>query len=216
MSSGSIENRKATLENSRLHVGLVIMDGCYLSSMAGVMDSFQVANAHVRNQQGEQAPQITWEILSINTGPVNVSGGLFLHADSFVGNTSKFDIVFLSAFPYQGVDAFEDMAQDLQPMFKWIIEQWQSGAVIAAGCTGVFFLAEAGLLDGREATTTWWLERPFRHRYPKVQLDSKAALTSSDRLICAGAMTANYKLTTHILKHYFCPDSAFSGTSAYF
>lgn len=46
-----------------------------------------------------------------------------------------------------------------------------SGSAIAASCVGTFVLANAGLLDDGEATTTWWLGPLFRQRYPRILLD---------------------------------------------
>jgi transcriptional regulator GlxA family with amidase domain len=71
--------------------------------------------------------------------------------------------------------------------------QWRAGARIVANCTGTFLVAQSGLLDGRVATTTWWLERQFRSLYPNVDLQFRSALTETDRLSCAGA-TATYLL----------------------
>jgi len=75
----------------------------------------------------------------------------------------------------------------------WLRAQWQAGTVLAANCTGTFLLARTGLLDGREATTTWWLEKQFRVRYPAVELNLQDVLTEADRLLCAGA-SASYLL----------------------
>jgi transcriptional regulator GlxA family with amidase domain len=57
--------------------------------------------------------------------------------------------------------------------------------LIGAFCSGVFLLAEAGLLDDRRATTTWWLQSELKRRFPKIDLASDAVVTSEDRIVCA-------------------------------
>ncbi len=65
-----------------------------------------------------------------------------------------------------------DVKQAKSQLLKWHAE----GARIAASCIGTFLLAETGLLDHREATTTWWLAPLFRQRYPNVLLDESRML----------------------------------------
>ena len=62
--------------------------------------------------------------------------------------------------------------------------------LVAASCYGTFVLAEAGLLNGLPATTTWWLAHEFQQRYPDIVLDADKTLVDSGRAITAGAMTA--------------------------
>jgi transcriptional regulator GlxA family with amidase domain len=54
-------------------------------------------------------------------------------------------------------------------MIRFIQHQAEKGTVIAGVCTGVAMLAEAGLLDGRKATTHWAIADQFRKRYPKYE-----------------------------------------------
>ncbi|HEX8253038.1 MAG TPA: helix-turn-helix domain-containing protein [Thermoanaerobaculia bacterium] len=61
---------------------------------------------------------------------------------------------------------------------------------IAASCSSVFMLAEAGLLDGRAATTTWWLAQAFRERYPEVLLDETRMLVHDGAYLTGGSLFA--------------------------
>src|SRR6202012_5650846 len=68
------------------------------------------------------------------------------------------------------------------------LRTWRAeGAKIAASCVGSFLVAESGLLDHREATTTWWLSPLFRQRYPTIKLDESRMLVPTDIGVTAGA-----------------------------
>jgi len=81
-------------------------------------------------------------------------------------------------------------------LLKWHHENVQ----IAASCIGTFILAETGLLDGRAATTTWWLAPLFRQRYPKVHLDETRMLVPTDAGVTAGAAMGHLDLALWLIR----------------
>ena len=74
------------------------------------------------------------------------------------------------------------------------------GVGVAAACIGTFPLAEAGLLDNREATTTWSLAPFFRQRYPAVALDDSRMVVASDRIVTAGSAMGHLDLALWLLR----------------
>jgi transcriptional regulator GlxA family with amidase domain len=82
------------------------------------------------------------------------------------------------------------------------LRSWRSGgARIAAACTGTFVLAESGLLDGGEATTTWWLSPLFRQRYPRVHLDAHRIVVPSGNVLTAGAALSHLDLALWLIRN---------------
>jgi transcriptional regulator GlxA family with amidase domain len=74
------------------------------------------------------------------------------------------------------------------------------GARMVSFCTGAFALAEAGLLDGRPATTHWAHAEEFRARYPKVQLDPSVLYVDDGDVLTSAGSAASIDLAVHIVQ----------------
>ena len=81
------------------------------------------------------------------------------------------------------------------------LRAWRADGVgVGAACIGTFLLAEAGLLDNREATTTWSLSPFFRQRYPAVELNDSRMVVAADRLVTAGSAMGHLDLALWLLR----------------
>ncbi len=82
-----------------------------------------------------------------------------------------------------------------------LLRRWQrAGTLITAACTATFVLAEAGLLDARRATTTWWLAPFFRERFPRVTLDEGAMVVDARGVVTAGSALAHLDLALWLIR----------------
>lgn len=183
---------------------ILTFDECYASSVGGFADILQVANSHLRRQQGTAAAQFEWRFVSSSGNPIVASNGLQLQTHKLEPR-ERYDLVFIPSLHYGGQGQFDQILDRLADTSDWLIAQWRAGAWIAANCTGTFILAQTGLLDGRTVTTTWWLERQFRAKYPKVDLQIRSVITESDRLVCAGASASYLLQAIRIIERFSGP-----------
>ena len=82
---------------------------------------------------------------------------------------------------------------------EMLLESFEAGATLAASCASTFLLAETGLLNGRRATTTWWLAPLFQRRYPKVELVTDQIVVADWPIITGGAAMAQMDLMLAIV-----------------
>jgi len=88
-------------------------------------------------------------------------------------------------------------------LLNWLKQEYQNGALISAVGTGCCFLAEAGLLDGKAATTHWHYFDQFQKDYPLVQLKRQYFITQAGNLYCAASVNSLADLTVHFIQRLY-------------
>lgn len=178
---------------------VLTLDGVFDTGLAALQDSFAVAD-----QLGRNADSRFGGLTSIRVGvggSVRTAQGLKVPV-SRASDLDVPDVVVVAALGAKTPEALlrlfqrRDIGRAGQLLWRWK----KSGATIAAACTGTFILAEAGLLDGKLSTTSWWLGPFFRSRYPAVELDDSRMLINSDDVITAGAALAHFDLALWIIR----------------
>jgi transcriptional regulator GlxA family with amidase domain len=91
-------------------------------------------------------------------------------------------------------------------LLDWLRREYQNGVLICAVGTGCCFLAEAGLLDGKAATTHWHYFDQFHKDYPLVQLKRQYFITQAGNLYCAASVNSLADLTVHFIQRLFGKD----------
>ena len=99
----------------------------------------------------------------------------------------------------------DDVETSMRRNEGWIpwLDSWHAaGATIATSCTGAFLAAEAGLFDGRKATTHWVAARLFASRYPNVELVSDHVVVDEGDVISSGGATTFLNLVVYLAERY--------------
>lgn len=182
-----------------MRIQLLALEGFWETGLTVTLDAFTIANNFAAAQPGG-APHFDVSIVGVRK-KVRSGQGFAIPVKS-VTSDLKPDWVIVPALntsrPEQLIPALD--RRDVREAVKQLQSWYAEGARIAASCIGTFVLAEAGLLDGRDATTTWWLSPLFRQRYPNVRLDETRMLVTSDRVVTAGAAMGHLDLALWFIR----------------
>jgi transcriptional regulator GlxA family with amidase domain len=182
-----------------MRIAVLALEGLMDSGLAVTLDAFSAANA-LAATLAVGAPRFEVTLVGFRR-KVRSMQGLTIPVQAITPNL-KPDWVVVPAVkattPAALVSSLErpDVCQAKAQLLRWHSE----GAQIGTSCMGTFLLADAGLLDGREATTTWWLAPFFRQRYPNVSLDDTRMLVPSDVGVTAGAAMGHLDLALWLIR----------------
>jgi transcriptional regulator GlxA family with amidase domain len=123
---------------------------------------------------------------------------LRLRPDGAFSSVRRTDLIFV---PTAELD-MDASSRANAALIPWLRRWYARGASIAGVCTGVSLLAEAGLLDGRPATTHWAMVDAFRRRYPRVDWQPERFVTESGRIFCGGGVYSAIDLSLYLVERY--------------
>jgi transcriptional regulator GlxA family with amidase domain len=93
-------------------------------------------------------------------------------------------------------------------LIKWIQTMAPRARRIVSICTGAFSLAEAGILDGKRATTHWLRVEEFSRRYPEVIVEADSIFVVDGNIYTSAGITAGMDLALHLVEEDWGPEVA--------
>jgi transcriptional regulator GlxA family with amidase domain len=182
-----------------LDVTVLLLDDGFSSTAVMPIEIFHSAGALWRVLQGEAPePRFRVTIASLDGRPVRSPYGLSLGPQASIAEIDRTDIVIV---PTPGLDLDTRLLAD-SALTPWLQKQHAQGAYVAGVCMGAAHLAEAGLLDGRLATTHWALAADFARRYPAVQWRPELMVTEDERVLCSGGVCAAIDLSLYMVEKF--------------
>ncbi len=175
---------------------------CPYNTMAttifGPMDILNQAGRlwnRISNQ--EPTPFFDVKIVSADGKPIRSVNNVQIQPHCSVAQVEQTDLIIIASATY--ISKILEMNPELVP---WLKRQYKNGAHIASICTGVFLLAETGLLDGKSATLHWGFTEAFKKRYPKVTLRQDKMIIDNGRLYCSAGVSAGMDLCLYLVEKF--------------
>lgn len=177
-----------------MHITLLLAEHSSLASAALALEVLDAANRFAL----PATPPFHLSLASLDGQPVTSALGRSMPVDMALDAVEKTDLVLIPGFLFSLREAL--------PAFgcyrAWLRRQHEQGAVIASMCTAAFMLAEAGLLDGVEATTHWVFADLLRRRYPQARVDERRLLCEDGRVITSGGASVAMDLLLHLIRRF--------------
>src|SRR4051812_7322083 len=175
--------------NKPHHVAMVAFDDAQILDVVGPLEVFSRASRVVTDEGRRGTAPYRVEILARAAGPVVTSSTLALVAGRAYGAV-RGGIDTLMVAGGRGTDA----ALGDRALIRWLRTMAPKAGRVASVCTGAFLLAEAGLLDGKAATTHWSKVAVLAARYPRVKVEGDPTFVAQGRIYTSAGVTAGMDL----------------------
>jgi transcriptional regulator GlxA family with amidase domain len=143
--------------------------------------------------------------LAGTSNEVEFYDGLFVvRPHTNIKNVKKSDLIIIPSLNHN----YEEAIKLNEELITWIENQYRNGAEVATVCTGAYFLASRGLLDGKSCSTHWAAADDFRIRFPKVKLQPDKLITEESGIYTNGGAYSFLNLILYLVEKYFDKDTA--------
>jgi transcriptional regulator GlxA family with amidase domain len=175
-------------------VGLIVPHDFQLLSLAP-LTAFEVAKL--------PSAECPYEIVLLSEygGLVRSSSGLAVETTAF--GDPAFDTLIVGA-----ITKFDELPPSTASLIAFVQEAAKLSRRTASFCNGAFVLGEAGLLDGRRATTHWVQASSFRARFPDVSMEEDRIFISDGPIWTSAGMTAGLDLVLAMIEQDLGPEAA--------
>lgn len=147
------------------------------------------------------------DIVCMSKNKIRAEGGMDISVKK-VANLDAYDMLVIPGWCIPDVtqdSCVENLPTDLVETVKRFYE---GGGRLLSFCTGAFLLAEAGLLNGRDATTHWWYAEAFKALYPDVTFKDNVLYIYDGRIGCSAGSAAALDFGLEVVRQDFGHEKA--------
>ncbi len=147
-----------------------------------------------RTEEGEHRFRLL--VCAAERGPLRTNAGFTVQARHGLSAMRRAGVVIVPSW----VDACTPAPPELLAALR---AAHRRGATIVGLCLGAFVLAQAGLLDGRPATTHWHLAQAFAERFPRVAFQPEVLYVDDGQVLTSAGTAAGIDCCLHLLRRRF-------------
>jgi transcriptional regulator GlxA family with amidase domain len=175
-------------------IGIVGYPGVQALDVAGPADAFSLTNVILARKP---APYEV-VLLAAKKGPIATESGLAFYAHATLARCGLIDTIIVP-----GGRAIRVHSELRNTIARWLRNNAPRARRVASVCTGIYALADSGLLDGRGATTHWRYARDLQQRRPRLNVNADAIFVKDGKYYTSAGITAGIDLCLAFIEEDF-------------
>ncbi|MFY8033099.1 MAG: GlxA family transcriptional regulator [Flexibacteraceae bacterium] len=182
-----------------MKVVIPVFKDCVSASVIGMMDMLMLTQNFYRQFPNADKPWFNVKLLSLEPELLVQNNGFEIKCDEVFNENTDADLCILPAI----VGHLPSLLQTHSGFVAWIKRQFELGKMVSSTCNGAFFLAASGILDGKEATTSWFAANDFRQMFPKVKLIDEKIIVDNGKTITGGATLSFQYICIYLIEKFY-------------
>ncbi len=172
-------------------IALLGYDGVQALDIAGPADVFSTANYILQHK----TPPYEVLLLGTRKGALRTESGLSYHVSDTLPEAGLLDTIIVP-----GGSALRLEPKVRTAVANWLRERARLARRVVSVCTGIYGLAESGLLDGRTVTTHWRFARDVKERWKAIRVDADAIFVKDGKFYTSAGITAGIDLSLALVE----------------
>lgn len=185
----------------QFHVGILLFDDVDALDFTGPYEVFNLTtykdsdvNKLFLNQLEKKDKPFIVNTISENGESIKVHNGLIVQPDFSFQNAPNFDVIVVPGGPYRAIKSISTNKK----VISWIANH-KEDILITSVCTGAMFLAKAGLLNGKQATTNRAALELLERSFPEVEVIRGVKFIDQGNVVTAAGISAGIDMALHVV-----------------
>lgn len=183
-----------------IRIAVLAYRGCMPMQLFGIVDTLRIAADIATHTARAAQVELDVRIVALDGQEVAVAGGTRVR---FPRPRGKYDFLIVPGLEITRQADWDAILAKLSRETAYLKTAFGRGTHIASICVGAFLLGEAGLLDGRRATTSWLFGQALAARFPRARVDAGALLLDDGGITTTAAVSSVFDLALHLTKRFY-------------
>lgn len=185
-------------------VSIVVLEGGTPIAPVGAMEILNKAGVIHQNMHNTPQPFFTVELVGVHSTRIPTTPTFSIDCHTTINQISRTDVLLIPPVEHN----IEERIARSGVLSRHVRRLHAQGCEVGSMCTGAFFLAATGLLDGKRATTHWFFADRFKKLFPDVVLEDNRIVIDAGGTYTSGGASSFLNLCLYLVEKFCGAETA--------